>query len=161
MLGPAGDMSITSGGYYCRDDEGRFLRSTVVAIPKQQATTAQALADEMRRLQEPEALLQEHRGGSRDQDGEQQPGAGENIPGGAEEVNVENMDVDLGGDPDNVLGPMEEPRLPQGGQYPEPYGAEDIFEAFRVHGQTAQVTSRISQSAHEHSRISQSQSTPY
>ena len=156
VLGPAGDMSITSGGYYCRDDEGRFLRSTVVVIPKQQATTAQALEDEMRRLQQPEALLHERRGGRRDRDGVQHPGEGEDSPGGAEEVNVENMDVDLGGDPDNVFGPMEEPRLLQGGQYPEPYGAEDIFEAFRVHGQSAQVTSRISQSAHEDGKVSQS-----
>ena len=30
LLGPAGDMSLTSGGYYCRDNEGRFFRSTVV-----------------------------------------------------------------------------------------------------------------------------------
>ena len=43
-------LLTTSGGYYCRDDEGRFLRSIVVVIPKQQATTAQALEDEMRRL---------------------------------------------------------------------------------------------------------------
>ena len=57
LLGPAGDMSLTSGGYYCRDNEGRFFRSTVVVIPKQHATTAQALEAELSRLQEVEDHL--------------------------------------------------------------------------------------------------------
>ena len=42
LLGPAGDMSLTSGGYYCPDHEIRF-------IPKQHATTAQALEAELYR----------------------------------------------------------------------------------------------------------------
>lgn len=55
-------MSITSGGYYCRDEEGRSFRSTVVVIPKQQATTAQALDAELQQLQrrqeeEPETVV--------------------------------------------------------------------------------------------------------
>lgn len=103
LLGPAGDMSVTSGGYYCRDEEGRFFRSTVVVIPKQQATTAQALDAELQQLQ----LQQDVR-------------------------------------------PEEEVRLDEGvagedyGMHrdtPEPWGAEDILEAYRQEG-TAPRTRR-------------------
>ncbi len=132
VLGPAGDMSLTSGGYYCKDDEGRFFRSTVVVIPKQQATTALELDKEVFRLQ------QELHGAQ---------------PGGD--------DRDAGEEP-AAQRPQEVEQ--------ELFGAEDIFEAFRINGglprsflerkgrrgTTAKESNGISQSAPESNGISQS-----
>ena len=124
ILGPAGDMSMTSGGYYCRDDEGRFFRSTVVVIPRQQATTAKALEEELYRLQQPQG-----------------PAV---------------LEAQVGGDLPQVLDEedLQQPRM--GESPPQPWGAEDVFEAFRLQPQSAHEGKRISQSAHEGKRISQS-----
>ena len=134
ILGPAGDMSLSSGGYFCRDEEGRFFRSTVVVIPKQQATTALALEKEMQRLQ--------------------QAGQGGSVEDANPEMNeavVEAVDGQPGGAP------------------PQLFGAEDIFEAYRLHGELPQsmresrrrlhpttVVQQVSQSVHEDQQISQS-----
>ena len=126
ILGPAGDMSMTSGGYYCRDEEGRFFRSTVVVIPRQQATTARALEEELYRLQQPQGPegQEEHMGGDED------------LPRIMEEED------------------LQQPRMEE--SPPRPWGAEDIFEAFRLQPQSAHEGKRISQSAREGKRISQS-----
>ena len=114
LLGPAGDMSLTSGGYYCRDNEGRFFRSTVVVIPKQQATTAQALEAELSRLQEVEESQAQstHPEG----DGLQRGGDG----------------LQRGGDVDGPA--LFEAEAEQSCGFEDPgvktWGAEDIFEAY-------------------------------
>eukprot|EP00434_Breviolum_minutum_P036940 symbB.v1.2.032742.t1/scaffold3969.1/size47216/2 len=126
ILGPAGDMSMTSGGYYCRDESGRFFRSTVVVVPRRQATTAQALDEELQQLQ------QEHH-----------PAAEGSL---AEE--------DVQPDP---IAPRPDAAL---------WGAEDIFEAYRLHGelpmprrgtkQSVPELEQVSQSAHALEQVSQS-----
>ena len=133
LLGPAGDMSLTSGGYYCRDHEGRFFRSTIVVIPKQHATTAQALEAELSRLHEAEA-----------------PQGQIADPGGEE--------LQSGGDGEEPLfsDAMESPPAPVGVSEATPWGAEDIFEAYQMRQQSTREGNRISQSAHESKRISQS-----
>ena len=134
ILGPAGDMSSTSGGYYCRDEEGRFFRSTVVVIPRQQATTAKALEDELFRLQHQQGM----------EDREEQKGGDEDLPRFAEDAELQEPRLD------------EEPPQPRG-------AAEDIFEAFRLQSthegkrisQSAHESKRISQSVHERMETSQ------
>ena len=134
VLGPAGDMSLSSGGYFCRDEEGRFFRSTVVVIPKQQATTALALEKEMQRLQQ----------------------AGQEAP-----VDVANPEM---------AEAVVEAEAGQPGEEPVPlFGAEDIFEAYRLHGELPHslrerrrrlhpttVDQQVSQSVHAGHGISQS-----
>ena len=140
LLGPAGDMSLTSGGYYCRDNEGRFFRSTVVVIPKQHATTAQALEAELSRLQEVEESQAQctHPEG----DGLQRRGDG----------------LQRGGDVDGPALFEAEAEQTCGFEDPgvKPWGAEDIFEAYQMRRTSAHESTGISQSAHESKRISQS-----
>ena len=133
LLGPAGDMSLTSGGYYCRDNEGRFFRSTVVVIPKQYATTAQALEAELSRLQDAE----EPQGQIADPGGER---------------------LQSGGDDEQPLFSDVVESSPSRVEVSEatPWGAEDIFEAYQMRRQSAHEGTRISQSVHEGTRISQS-----
>ena len=120
LLGPAGDMSLTSGGYYCRDNEGRFFRSTVVVIPKQHATTAQALEAELSRLQEVEESQAQstHPEG----DGLQRGGDG----------------LQRGGDVDGPALFEAEAEQSCGFEDPgvKPWGAEDIFEAYQMRRST-------------------------
>ena len=140
LLGPAGDMSLTSGGYYCRDQEGRFFRSTVVVIPKQHATTAQALEAELSRLQEVEDS--QARNAHPVGDGLQRGGDG----------------LQSGGDVDGPALFEAEAVQSCGFEDPgvKPWGAEDIFEAYQMRRQSAHESTGISQSVHESKRISQS-----
>ena len=133
LLGPAGDMSLTSGGYYCRDNEGRFFRSTVVVIPKQHATTAQALEAEISRLQEVEDSQ-----------------ARDAHPGGD--------GLQRGGDVDGPV--IFEAEAEQSSRFEDPgvkpWGAEDIFEAYQLRRQSAHESTGVSQSAPESTGVSQS-----
>ena len=133
LLGPAGDMSLTSGGYYCRDHEGRFFRSTVVVIPKQHATTAQALEAELSRLHEA-AVPQ----------GQIADLGGEGLQSGGDGEEPIFSDV------------MESSPARVGVSEATPWGAEDIFEAYQMRRQSTPEGNGISQSAHEGKRISQS-----
>ena len=133
LLRPAGDMSLTSGGYYCRDHEGRFFRSTVVVIPKQHATTAQALEAELSRLHEAEVPQ-----------GQIADLGGEGLQSGGDGEEPIFSDV------------MESSPARVGVSEATPWGAEDIFEAYQMRRQSTQEGNGTSQSAHEGKRISQS-----
>ena len=154
LLGPAGDMSLTSGGYYCRDNEGRFFRSTVVVIPKQHATTAQALEAELSRLQE----VEESQARNTHPEGDGLQRGGEGLQRGGDGLQRGGDGLQRGGDVDGPALFEAEAEQSCGFEDPgvKPWGAEDIFEAYQMRRQSAHESTGISQSAHESKRISQS-----
>lgn len=46
IWGPAADMSMACSGYFVRNEEGKWLRTTIVVVPPQLARTAEELAVE-------------------------------------------------------------------------------------------------------------------
>ena len=57
LWGPASDLSLTSGGYYAELEDGKFMRTTAIVVPKWRSQNGQILQPEPPQLLNPEAPL--------------------------------------------------------------------------------------------------------
>ena len=57
LWGPASDLSLTSGGYYAELEDGKFMRTTAIVVPKWRSQNGQILQSGPPQLLNPEAPL--------------------------------------------------------------------------------------------------------
>ena len=57
LWGPASDLSLTSGGYYAELEDGKFMRTTAIIVPKWRSQNGQILQPEPPQLVNPEAPI--------------------------------------------------------------------------------------------------------
>ena len=78
LWGPASDLSLTSGGYYAELEDGKFMRTTAIIVPKWRSQNGQILQPEPRQLVNPEAPIGDSPGLENPNEvrGLEEPGAG-------------------------------------------------------------------------------------
>ena len=78
LWGPASDLSLTSGGYYAELEDGKFMRTTAIIVPKWRSQNGQILQPEPRQPVNPEAPIGDSPGLENPNEvrGLEEPGAG-------------------------------------------------------------------------------------
>ena len=57
LWGPASDLSLTSGGYYAETQDGKYIRTTAIIVPKWKSQACQVLHSEPPQLLNPETPI--------------------------------------------------------------------------------------------------------
>ena len=103
LWGPASDLSLTSGGYYAELEDGKFMRTTAIVVPKWRSQNGQILQPGPPQPLNPEALLGDSPGleNPKEVRGIDEPGAGHGLTdrdeqdsGEAQMINLQELQQD-------------------------------------------------------------------